>query len=525
MKSHSVRYLRIALAVLSCLAFVVLFADFTGFAASHLAFLAKIQVWPAILAVNIGAIVFLAALTLIFGRLYCSVLCPYGIMQDAFAWLRRRFGKKQKKRLGFYRFSPERKKWRYAFLTMAIVLSLGAAFALLPMSLAGILDPYSFFGRIASQTTTPAWRAASGAIADAEAEKGVYLFDSVPSATATLSIAVGIVALASLIIVAIFAWRSGRGYCNTVCPIGTLLGFLSRFSLLKPMIDTDRCNRCGSCGRHCKASCIDTKKHVIDYSRCVVCFDCINNCTQGAISYSFRRRKDEKATEVSGDVKSETKASNQKMPDDARRAFLVGSAIVAGAAVASASDKLTDGGLAPIKKKQPRKGIHPVVPPGARSIRHFRSHCTACQLCVSECPNEVLRPGTSLEGLMQPVMAFTAGFCRPECTRCSEVCPTGAIEPIDTSEKVLTAIGIARVDIGICISAAYGQTCGNCVRHCPASAISMVKGANGHMRPVVDESRCIGCGSCEYHCPSGTAGQLSATHAAIYVEGFDTHRI
>lgn len=511
MKSHSLKYLRIALAVLCLAAATVLFVDFSGWSASHLSWLAKIQFVPAVLALNLAVVVALVLLTLLFGRLYCSVICPLGVAQDAIAWLRRRVGSKQKKRLGFYRFAPEKRAWRYGFLVLFLLLLAASALALVPVSYAGLLDPYSSFGRIAGQGAVPLWRLAADAIASWQAGRGVYLFDTVPSATVMLSLGVGVVALASFVVVLVFALRTGRGYCNTVCPVGTVLGLLSRFSLLRPVIDTERCNRCGSCGRRCKAKCIDTKKHRIDYSRCVVCLDCVNNCSQGAISYGLRR-------------KAKAEAQTAVKPDGARRAFLVGAAIVAGGAVASASDKLTDGGLAPLKEKKRRRSALPSVPPGAESVRHFRSHCTACQLCVSQCPNEVLRPSTSADGFMQPVMVFTSGFCRPECTRCGEVCPTGAIRQIDASEKSAIKTGTACVDAAICISAAYGQSCGNCARHCPAGAIVMVKGDNGNMRPAVDAARCIGCGSCEYHCPSGTAGQLSANKAAIYVNGIDTHQ-
>ena len=203
---------------------------------------------------------------------------------------------------------------------------------------------------------------------------------------------------------------------------------------------------------------------------------------------------------------------------------MVGAAMAAGAGVALAADKTTDGGLAPLKEKKRHKSIEGTVPAGAISLRHLRSHCTACQLCISACPSGVLKPSLSLSTFMQPEMTFTDGFCRPECTACADICPAGAILPIDKAEKSSTKIGTAKVDASLCISAAYGQTCGNCARHCPVHAIRLVKNEQGHMRPTVDESRCIGCGACEYHCPVGTAGMISSCEAAIYVEGIETHR-
>lgn len=527
MKSHSLKYLRIAAALLFLTGATLLFVDFSGRSAAWLAWIAGIQVVPAILAVNAAAIVFLALLTLIFGRLYCSVICPLGITQDALIWLRRRFAKKNKKRLGMYRYSPARRGWRYGFFGLFAVLFVCGLFAI-PMSFAGILDPYSAFGRIAGQGLVPLWRGIAAPLAEAQAAGGNYIFDAeVPAALANFNIAVCVVAAVTLTLIVVMTFRAGRAYCNTVCPVGTILGFLSRFSLLKPIIDTDKCTRCGSCGRHCKASCIDTKHHTIDYSRCVVCLDCVNSCTEGAISYGLapgRRRTAVKPSLEEAYLK-EHGAAKKTMPDGARRAFLIGASVVAGAAAANAADKLTDGGLTPLRRKRRHADAAYAVPAGAASLAHFRSHCTACQLCISECPSGVLRPGTSLDGFMQPVMVFTDGFCSTACNRCGMVCPTGAIRPVPVEEKSSIKIGTARVRYDECISATGAGSCGNCARHCPAGAITMQAGADGRLRPAVNGSACIGCGECEYHCPVGRIGNRPGTGAAIYVDGIETHRI
>lgn len=515
MKSHSLKFLRIAVALVFLLGLTFLFIDFSGRAAVWLAWIAKIQVIPAILAVNVIAIIFLVALTFIFGRLYCSVICPLGITQDVLIWLRRQFAAKNKRRLGLFRYTPEKRGWRYGFLVLFGVLFILGLFAI-PMSFAGILDPYSAFGRMAGQGFVPLWRSAMAHVAESQAASGNYIFDAeVPAALANFNIAVSVIAAVSFVVVAIMAFRTGRGYCNSVCPVGTILGFLSRFSLLKPVIDTDRCNRCGSCGRHCKSKCIDTKNHKIDYSRCVVCMDCINNCTQGAISYTFAPGRRKSA------VKSQ---SSTPAADGSRRAFLVGTAIVAGATAVKAAEKVTDGGFAPVSLKKRHGDAAPAVPAGAASLAHLRSHCTACQLCISECPNGVLRPGTSLDGFMQPVMVFTEGFCSVSCNRCGTVCPTGAIKPVTLEEKTAIKIGTAHVDFDTCISAADGKPCGNCARHCPAGAITMEEGPDGHKRPIVNAQVCIGCGECEYHCPVGRAVTDRSDRAAIYVEGLETHQ-
>lgn len=504
------RYLRIALAVISILAITAVFVDFTGTAAGWFGFLPKYQLIPALLALNTVAIIVLAVLTLIFGRIYCSVLCPLGIFQDAVNRLRLATTPKRKRKPGVFRYSGERKALRYGFLATFAVLFIAGLLALLPQSFAGLLDPYSIFGRGVGQFLVPVWRSGVSAVAETAADSGTYIINGEPAAPAFVW-GIAIVAAIQLIIVIAIAWRSGRGYCNTVCPVGTILGFLSRFSLLKPVINLDKCNSCGSCGRHCKASCINTKEHKIDYSRCVVCMDCINNCSQGAISYTIRR-------------KAEPAQAQKAQPEAGRRNFVVGAAIAAGAGVAMAADKTTDGGFAPLKAKKRHAGIAGTVPAGAISLDHLRQHCTACQLCISACPSGVLKPSMELSTFMQPVMNFTKGYCRPECTTCADICPAGAFHPIAKEEKAAIKIGTAKVDPSMCISAAYGQKCGTCERSCPTKAIHMVAAENGNMRPVVDESRCIGCGSCEYHCPVGTAGQITDNEAAIYVEGIDKHR-
>ena len=184
-----------------------------------------------------------------------------------------------------------------------------------------------------------------------------------------------------------------------------------------------------------------------------------------------------------------------------------------------------DGGLAIIEDKVIPERQTAILPPGAVSAEHFAKHCTGCQLCVAECPNGVLRPGGSLLNFMQPVMSYERGYCRPECHRCAEVCPTGAIRLTDLADKVSTKVGTAHWIKKNCVPVADGQHCGNCARHCPAGAIDMVllnpddDERSGLRVPAVNEERCIGCGACENLCPSRPL-------SAIIVEGVDRqHKI
>ena len=200
---------------------------------------------------------------------------------------------------------------------------------------------------------------------------------------------------------------------------------------------------------------------------------------------------------------------------------MVGAALATGAAAMAQAEMKVDGGLAVIEDKQAPKRETPLTPPGSLSIRHMQSYCTACQLCVSACPNHVLRPSTDLMHFMQPTMSFENGYCRPECTRCGQVCPAGAIRPITKEEKTAIHVGHAVWIKDNCVVLTDGVSCGNCARHCPTGAIQMVDyDHNGQTVkiPAVDANKCIGCGACENLCPS-------RPFSAIYVEGNLKHHL
>ncbi len=484
------RKLRIILAVIFYAAITLLFLDFTGSIHSYLGWMAKIQFLPAVLAMNAAVVIALILLTLLLGRVYCSVVCPLGVMQDIFGY----FGRKRRKYR--YSYSPAKNILRYTILVLfiaAMVTGINAAVAL--------LAPYSAYGRIAQNLLSPVWIAGNNLLAYFAERADSYAFYTVPvwiRSSVTFA-----VAATTFIAIGILAWRGGRTYCNTICPVGTFLGTLSRFSLLRPTIDPQKCNSCGLCSRGCKASCIDSKNHKIDYSRCVACMNCLENCNKGAITYSAKRR------------------NSTQESDPSRRSFLTAATLLTVGSIAKAEEKKLQGGLAIIEDKKAPKRETRIVPAGAQSIRNLTNRCTACQLCVSACPNEVLRPSGNLTTLMQPEMSYERGYCRPECTKCSEVCPTGAIRLITKEEKSSTQIGHAVVINENCVTLTDGVSCGNCARHCPAGAIKMMPSdpakKSSPKIPVVNTERCIGCGACENLCP---ARPLSA----IYVEGHVTHR-
>lgn len=497
------RKIRIALAAVFLIGLSLLFLDFTGTAHHWLAWMAKMQALEAILALNAVVIVLLLVLTLVFGRIYCSVICPLGVLQDIFGWL----GKKSKKNR--YTYSEAKSLLRYTMLGLliaALVAGIG--------SVVQLLAPYSAFGRIMTMVLQPLWKMGNNVLASFAERVDSYAFYTVDVWLKSMSVL--IIALATLVILFVLAWRNGRTYCNTICPVGTLLSFCARFSWLKIRFVEGKCKHCSLCSKNCKAACIDYTTQQVDYSRCVVCGDCIDRCKFGALEYG---RPAPQSSPKEDTAEAPSKNVSEAVPTG-RRSFLLATAMATTAALAQ-KQKMFDGGYADLADKVAPERQTPLTPPGSRSARNMALRCTGCQLCVSECPNGVLRPSTDLMHLMQPEMSYERGYCRPECNRCSEVCPAGAINLVDLEEKSSTQIGHAVFIQKNCVSVNDGVECGNCARHCPVQAIEMVPldpdDDLSPSIPAINESRCIGCGACEYVCPA-------RPFSAIYVEGHEVHK-
>ena len=460
--------------------------------------LARWQLVPSVLGTLSGAAVsvvilgVLLLLTLLFGRVYCSFICPLGILQDIVFRIRRWLAPKR-----FLKFSRPVPWMRYG------VLALLAACCV--TGLAGLslnwLDPYSIFGRIMYVLAWPAAIWSNNLLAADSSSADLVQMDYFPAAFPVLLASAGMLGLVAVM----SAWK-GRLYCNTVCPVGTFLGLLSRISLFRLGFDPASCKKCGKCVKSCKAQCLNLKEYKIDSSRCVACYDCVRSCSEGGIRYRwFTRVRQQIPAQKKKVPPASAPSSSAAVPSIAgssRRQFLEATAAAFSGCRGDAARKLDP--------------TQCVLPPGAGSLERFLDICTGCQMCVANCPTHVLQPSylqLGLKGFMKPRMDFATKYCLYDCHRCAEVCPTGAIRrmPVTAERdtegitKDTTRIAVARFYVCRCLVAREDMDCGACTEHCPTKALYTVPyiGRDGqeHRLPRLDPSLCIGCGACEHACP------------------------
>jgi len=489
------KWLRVVLAVLVFVPILAFFLDFADALPDKLHFLADIQLLPAILGGFWLAVAVMLVLTLLFGRVYCSVICPAGILQDV---INRIYCIGKKKSKGSRRFRPHKPaNWlRYTLLVLT------AATAVIGFSeLCLLLDPYSNFGRVAANLLRPLAIWVNNLLAYALNRMGNYALYNVTinTVTATSVIASAVILL---VFIALTVWR-GRLFCNTLCPVGALLSLFSRFSFLRIAVDKTACNHCLACERSCKAEAINSKEAKIDMSRCVGCYNCFGSCKQNALTYRPFYVAD----------KTQPAAAPEPHKPNSRREFIATSAAIAVAApvaILKAQNGQSDGEKLP-----------PVTPPGSLSLERFKDKCTGCHLCVTQCPSHVLLPAGLQYGfgyLLKPRMAYIDSYCNYECTVCAEVCPTEAIKPLTVEEKKTTQVGIAHFYEDRCVVSVKDQDCGACSEHCPTQAVHMIPYKGTLTIPKVEDELCVGCGGCESICPV-------RPDRAIIIHGHSVHQL
>jgi ferredoxin len=485
-------FLKTVRVVISCLAFALIVIIYSGFASllpgAFTRSVLFLQFGPSLLgftrAITFAAsgFLFVLGLTFLFGRVYCSFLCPLGFLQDMVIGTRTRTG------------SPARREYRkpqpvtrYMILGIITLLFIGGNIFLF-----GLLDPFSLAGKILAGFN------------------GVIRLKHMAWPALVFSGAV-------FLTMVFLAFFKDRWYCNTICPAGSILNLASKFSLFRISKDVSRCTQCGKCVEVCKADCIDHMKYRVDFDRCVACYNCIGVCEEGAVGYKSAVLSSQSSVPGSTTLSDEqaTNATNPGWGGTSRRTFFkLAIAGTAGIAGAVAAGKLRAAGAASVGETMP------VIPPGSVSIGHYTNRCTACHLCVSVCPTKVLQPSFlefGLEGIFKPKMDFSSGYCRYGCNLCSEACPTGAIQRITKKEQENIRIGVARFTKNLCIPVFKKNACGLCAVHCPTKAIEMVPYLGDLFIPRIHENICTGCGACEFDCPV-------KPDKAIVVEGFAVQR-
>ncbi|HOP00233.1 MAG TPA: 4Fe-4S binding protein [Bacteroidales bacterium] len=499
MRSPLLRKIRILFSAIILICFILVFIDYKDLIPTkYINILMSLQFVPSMLkyidtpVILSAGFVAVLILTLLTGRTYCSFLCPLGIGQDLFS----RIGGRIRKKFRRYGLKKPHTILRYSILGATVVVSLVWGIYLLTL-----LDPYSVFGRFMTFFGKPVALLINNFLSWVFHKFDIYTFDHI---TITgFRLLTYTIPVLFFILVGVMSLTRGRLYCNTICPVGTLLGLISKISIFRIKFDESKCTRCGRCAIRCKSSCIDFLQQKVDVSRCVDCFNCIDVCQDDAMSYglvSFKKKETE--------------------TDTGKRKFIAGSLLML-MGLQQGARAQEKGSPVPLKQSTVKENrTCPVAPPGAGSIEDFNSNCTGCSLCIAACPNDVLKPALlqyGIAGIMQPVMDYHKSFCTFNCVKCTEVCPTYALKPLTLEAKQLTQLGKVQFIKDNCIVKTEKTACGACSEACPTKAVYMVPYEGNLLIPETNADICIGCGHCEYACPT-------VPYKAIFVDGNPVHQ-
>ncbi|MEK6778758.1 MAG: 4Fe-4S binding protein [Candidatus Deferrimicrobiota bacterium] len=442
---------------------------------------------------KLPATLFLALLfvpvTLLFGRAFCGWVCPFGTLHHAVSFT----GKKSVKERGV---KTRGARWKYAVL----IFFLGAA--LLGIQLSGLLDPISFLIRSLSLSVLPglngllrgfldwgfhlSWRPVSDVFDGAYTFLRAHFLSFFPARYEQAFLFFALF----LLLLSLDRYRT-RFFCRFVCPLGGLLGLLSRAGLLRLSMN-EKCTNCMRCRDVCAGGANPHTEKNWSPSECVTCFNCTATCPEGALEWKFTVAR-----------------GTQDRLDVHRRAVLASLTIGAASAAVMKTSPVSA-----------RPAPELVRPPGSRAEDDFLSRCVRCGECMKVCITGGLQPtlfSAGIEGIWTPLLVSKIGYCEYNCTLCGQVCPTSAIRKLTPEEKRKTVIGLAFVDPSRCIPFAQGTPCIVCEEHCPTPRKAIVfterpgKGGRTVKVPVVVLDLCIGCGICEYKCPVADLAGIRVT--------------
>ncbi|MBN2575194.1 MAG: 4Fe-4S binding protein [Deltaproteobacteria bacterium] len=409
----------------------------------------------------------LIVLTLVFGRFFCSWICPMGTLHHMLGFLGRK-----RKVLDRVKQNAPRPSHKIKYAILAVMLGLAAAGS----TQIGLLDP------IAST-----WRGLSVSLLPAASNTAYGLYQG--ERHFQWGTFVTIYFLAALALNFVYP----RFYCRVLCPLGALLGLLSKFALFRIAKEPGKCNDCEVCGADCQGAADPQGK--VRATECMVCLNCIQGCKRGGLAYRFL---------------PELRLSKTTTDLSRRKWITAGVAGVVSVPLARASDGV-----------DPRPNPARIRPPGALEESEFLAKCLKCGACMKVCPTGGLQPAlheAGIEGLWTPILVPRIGYCEHSCTLCGQVCPTGAIAQLKLADKVgnmpdkpPVRIGSAFFDKGRCLPWGYNIECIVCEEVCPTSPkaiyfkLETVTDRNGQEKtlkfPHVDLDHCTGCGICETRCP------------------------
>jgi MauM/NapG family ferredoxin protein len=427
-----------------------------------------------LLLVSIGFL----ALAVIMGRVFCSHVCPMGVLLD----VSDRFMGKQQRAKGNRLDYKRARKVKFVFL----LVILGAS--VVGFNLLGFGDPIVLFTRFAATLFYPFIMILQ--------DVGLMVVRPIGAAAGWVDIAYlelimpafegALITLGLLILILVLARLQPRFWCRHLCPLGALLGWAGKWAPYRRRVN-ENCNACNKCVRSCPTGAIHEKGEATDRTECIVCLQCVRVCPEEAVSFGFVQKDPEK-----------DKVGTQL----GRRAFLGGAVGGIAAGVGFRADSLHPSeSFLPLPERHGRL----IRPPGALPEPEFLSRCIRCGECMRACLTNTLQPDwhrAGLEGLWAPHMGLRHAACEQTCNVCGHVCPTEAIRPLSLVEKQHAKVGTAVILRDRCLPWSQDRRCLICDEQCPYNAIVFHHDADHHVGlPVVNADKCNGCGQCEDKCP------------------------